>query len=207
LPGKRAKCTAYAVFEKNIHRSEAFLRIFGEERARGQPTNDEKELLRGAVVFSIGALDAFLHDLVLEIVPTFGGNRTSLKPALQEIAKGDPSLALRVALAPNGVSKTDEFREALDSWLSLKSFHGPEAVIRATGYVGSDFSWTEIDKVTASKAAERLEHFTDMRHGIVHRGKSPYIRRDQAKEVVTLTKAIAKLINTKAVTFYHEGPR
>jgi hypothetical protein len=203
MPGRRTKCGAYVVFEKNLHRSEAFLRIFGDERARGQPSNDEKELLRGAVVFAIGALDAFLHDLVLEIVPRFGGNQERLKRALQEIAKEDPSLALRVALAPDGVSRTDEFRKALDSWLSAKSFQGIDAIVRATGYVGCQFSWADIGTATQTNAPERLEHFTQMRHGMVHRGESPYIRRDQAREAVSLTRAIADAINAKAVTFYH----
>jgi len=58
----KAKQTAsLAVFEANLERSRAFLRIFDQDRKVGQPTNDEKELLRGSLVFAVGALDAYLR--------------------------------------------------------------------------------------------------------------------------------------------------
>ena len=88
----RQKCDAYKVFEKNLERSRAFLRIFDIDRTAGQPSNDEKELLRGAIVFAIGALDSFLHELVLEVVPRFGGNRPALSDALRTIGERRPQL-------------------------------------------------------------------------------------------------------------------
>ena len=54
-------------FATNIGRARAFLSIFdkpgGSARTRGRPTDNEKELLRAAVVFAVAALDAYLHDL------------------------------------------------------------------------------------------------------------------------------------------------
>src|SRR5258708_5608263 len=103
MAGKRRKTEAYKVFEANLERSRAFPRIFNNEagggRGRGKPSNDEKELLRGCLVFAVGALDAYLSDLILEIVPQFGPKSPSLSAALTQIAKSDPGLALRVTLA------------------------------------------------------------------------------------------------------------
>lgn len=201
----RTKCEAYKVFEKNLERSKAFLRIFQGPSGRGpgQPSNDEKELLRGAVVFAVGALDAFLHDLVMEVVPTFGGKKEALTEALRAITKEDPALALRVALEEKVDERRNEFRQALDSWLSKKTFQGAEAVVRAIGYVGLELSWADIDTTTQINSAAELERYTLMRHEIVHRGRRPFVRRDSAQKCINLVETIGKSINSKAVEFYN----
>jgi hypothetical protein len=199
----RQKCESYKVFEKNLERSRAFLRIFDIDRTAGQPSNDEKELLRGAIVFAIGALDAFLHELVLEVVPTFGGNTSALADALRAIAKEDPALSLRLALAPDGSSKQEEFRQALDDWLEKKSFHGVRMVANAMTYVGFDLLITDFDQHTHVNTAERLEHYTQMRHNIVHRGARPAVVRDNAQECVDVIAAMVFAINAKAIELYN----
>ena len=207
MAGHRRKCDSFLVFEKNIDRSMAFLRVFdyyGEGRPRGAPSNDEKELLRGSVVLAVGALDAFLHDLILEIVPRFG-TAAALSEALKQIARDDPSLALRVALARTEQDRVGEFRQALDSWLSSKSFQGPEAVTRAASYVGIGLAWPEIDAQVQMKAAGRLKAYTEMRHHIVHRGERPAIRRENAQEAIDLVDGIAKLINKGVVQLYNHS--
>jgi hypothetical protein len=200
--------SALGVFRRNIDRSRAFLRIFDGPTGRGpgQPSNDEKELLRGSVVFAVGALDAYFHDLVLEIVPKFGGDREGLKEPLKAIAKEDPSLALRVALAPSDASHADEFRTALDEWLEAKSFQGPEAVMRAAGYIGCALTWPALDEATGLDTAERLDHFTKMRHDIVHRGQRPYIGRAQAHQSVDLVDAVAQHVDGTVVRVYYTPP-
>jgi hypothetical protein len=207
MPGHRRKCDSFLVFEKNIDRSMAFLRVFdyyGEGRPRGAPSNDEKELLRGSVVLAVGALDAFLHDLILEVVPRFG-TAVALSEALKQIAKDDPSLALRVALARTEEDRVGEFRLALDSWLSSKSFQGPEAVTRAASYVGIGLAWPELDAQVGVKAAARLTAYTQMRHHIVHRGEHPAIRRENAQEAIDLVDGIAKIINKGVVQLYNQA--
>lgn len=199
----RQKCDAYKVFEKNLERSRAFLRLFDVDRTAGQPSNDAKELLRGAIVFAIGALDAFLHELVLEVVPKFGGNRQALTDALRAIAKDDPGLSLRLALAPDGASKEDEFRVALDDWLERKSFQGVARVANALTYVGVSLGIGDFDQHTGVNTAERLEHYTDLRHRIVHRGAKPAVVRNNAQQCVDLIARMAKAINAEAVAFYN----
>ena len=133
----RRKCDSYEVVETNLARSQAYVRIFDVDRTGGRPTTDEQELLRGAVVFSIGALDAFLHELALEIVPQFRGNRSVLNEALRAIAKDDLSLPLRMVLSPNGDQRVEAFRATLDDWRERKSFQGAARVANALTDVGS----------------------------------------------------------------------
>lgn len=204
MPGQRQKCDAYKVFEANAERAHAFVRLFDVDRTRGRPSRDENELLRGSVVFAIGALDAFLHDLVLEIVPRFGGDRVAVRDALRVIGKDDPGLALRMQLAPDTASRTDEFRSALEDWLETKSFQGPKRVAAALEYVGSSLTWDDLRTTAGAKAPARLEHFTNMRHDIVHRGRSPRIIRGGTQECIDLVSALAAAINADVVKYYRD---
>jgi hypothetical protein len=125
LPKRTDSCR---VFEANLERSRAFLRIFDKDRKPGQPTSDEKELLRGSLVFAVGAIDAYLSDLILEVVPKYAPDSKHLAEALKSIARSDPGLSLRVALAPTRADGVGHFRTALQDWIATKSFQGPEKV-------------------------------------------------------------------------------
>lgn len=197
---KRSKCESYVVFEKNLDRSRAFIRVFGEsDRDKGAPSNDERELLRGSVVFAIGALDNFMHELILELVPQFGGSRGAMKEPLKKIAREDPALALRVALAASVDDGQREFKDALDSWLESQSFHGVEKVVSAVGFVG-----LKLDEGGLRQDwRQRFEHYTGMRHRIVHRGERPSVKRDNANECADLVESIGAAVNRDAVRFYH----
>jgi len=200
------KTVAYKTFHTNIERSRAFLRIFDKEpdggRKQGQPTRDEKELLRGSLVFAVGALDAYLHDLILEIVPTYAPRSEKLTTALRGIAKSDPSLSLRLALAPSDRDRQQQFRDALSEWLEDKSFQGPEKVSNALSYVGCTLTWPDFDKKTMKSTASELDRITTERHAIVHRGELPYVRRPSAGETINLVDEIAKLIDREVCTLY-----
>lgn len=202
----RLKCDSYKAFETNLGRSRAFLRLFDVDRRAGQPSNDEKELLRGAIVFAIGAFDAFLHELVLEIVPQFGGNRSALAGALREIARDDPGLSLRISLAvAEGADLETEFRDALDTWLEKKSFQGVGRVSNALSYVGVGLSIADFDQYTGVNTAAQLQRFTDMRHQIVHRGARPATTRGSAQDCVNLIATMAEAVNREAVAFYNSS--
>lgn len=195
----KRKCESFVVFEKNLKRSRAFITIFGEEnRPAGAPSNDERELLRGALVFAIGALDNFIHELILEIVPKFGGDKGAMKQPLAAIAKSDPSLALRVALATADDAE-QEFRDALDTWLEAQSFHGVAKILSALAYVGIKLNESNLP----IDWKKQLEDFTAERHQIVHRGSTKVIKRDEAKACADLVESIAKAINADAVKYYH----
>jgi hypothetical protein len=198
---KKRKCESFAVFETNVDRSRAFIRVFDgrhRSRSRGRPTNDEAELLRGALVFAVGALDNFMHELILELVPKFGGDGEAMRRPLVEISKDDPSLPLRVALA--GPAKAEkEFKAALDNWLESKSFHGVEKIVAGLRYVGVQMDESNLPP----DWRKSLNAFTDQRHKIVHRGIKPAVTRDKAQACTDLIEAIASAINRVAVKLHH----
>lgn len=194
---------AHLVFLANVRRPQAFLRIFdrpgGKARGRGRPTDNEKELLRATVVFAVAALDAYLHDLVLEEVPKRNVYNEEMADAFRSIAKDDPTLALRVALAENKTARQKEFREALGGWLALKSFQGPEAVVRALGYLGHRTTVAALEPDIGNQWARRLTEWTKMRHGMVHRAETPYIRRTDAEACVQLVVRIVEVTDSIVV--------
>ncbi len=55
MPGQTSSVPPTSVFRNNLARAHAFLPLFDETGGVGQPSNDRKELLRGAVVFAVGA--------------------------------------------------------------------------------------------------------------------------------------------------------
>jgi hypothetical protein len=190
-------------FGVNMQRAEAFLGIFdkpgGVPRTKGQPSNNEKELLRATVVFAVAALDAYLHDLVLEEATRQGVRSDGLAEALRTIAKEDPSLALRVAMADSKADRHTEFRAALGSWLSTKSFQGPEAVFRALGYIGKLTSQDALNARIRVNWAQELRVWTEMRHQLVHRAGKVYVKREKAGHCVQLIWLIEAAVESIAV--------
>jgi hypothetical protein len=161
------------------------------------------ELLRGSLVFAVGALDAYLSDLILEVVPAYGPKSSHIADALKAIAKADPGLSLRIALAPSPADSREEFRVALAEWLATKSFHGPEKVTQALGYLDCTLPWSALDKATGRDAAKELTKITSDRHAIVHEGKKPYIKRELAEQANTLVAAIAGHIDVEICKLYY----
>lgn len=198
--GSKRKCESYKVFEKNINRAEAFTRAFTAERSPGRPHGDDVELLRGAVVFAVGALDNFMSELVLELVPQFGGDNSAMRGPLADIAKKDPSLALRVAIR-HGSDAQDEFRRALSDWLETKSFHGPAKVENALGYIGVAIE----NESLPDNWKARLDAYTIRRHRIVHRGDDTTIKWQYAVDCTSLVADIGKAVNGAAVKRYNEA--
>lgn len=200
------KTDAFKVFEANMERSRAFLRIFDKEpdggRKAGHPSGDEKELLRGSLVFAVGALDAYLSDLILEIVPAHAPRSKELKAALAAISKSAPGLALQLVVETSGESRLSAFREALADWLESKSFQGPDKVVNALSYVGCVIPWKDFDDETTKNTAKELEKITKERHDIVHRGQKPYIRRSHAQDNLDLVTCIAMVIDRKVIGVY-----
>ena len=202
MPGRR-KCDAYKIFDTNIGRARAFLRLFDEDRRQGRPSADETELLRASVVFAVGTLDSMLHDLILEIIPKFGGNSEALREPLRSLSKDDSSLALRLFLTPQTEDREKVIRSALDTWLGRQSFQGPKRLNDALSYIGASFTLEQLESQAEEKPAARLDHFTKLRHSMVHRGAKPRITREAAGECVDLVSRIARKVNEDVLHFYN----
>lgn len=196
MPRQRTATHTYDAFKKNLARSEAFLTMFDEGNSGpGRPTNQRRQLLAASLVFAIGALDAYLHDLLLEVVPLDGGDRSNMASTLQAIAKDDPSLALRISLAPTASDRREEFREALEAQLDKKTYHGVKRVKEAMNLIGCKINYP-LAFPQGWEAA--LERHTDNRHKVVHRGIPPAVnRRKEASEPYELVKVIVSVIDAE----------
>lgn len=86
---------SWRVSGRNLNRARILLEFYDNDtRGRSGATAAASELLRSAVVFAVGALDAYLHDLILEIIPRHTSTPSpAMQDGLREIAKKDPSLA------------------------------------------------------------------------------------------------------------------
>lgn len=207
---QKEKTGAYKVLEITLDRAEAFLRIFGDGRSVGKPSADDVELLRGAVVFAVGALDAFLRDVVVEIVPAFAPATPALGDALTKIAKDKPGLALEVAFASAKSPSAAQacFGKALDDYLSTQSFQGAAAVIRALGYLGIEIGDGKLDGFVDRRGfAKDLARYTTMRHGMVHRGETPKLKRDEVKACIDLVRTIGTRVNQEVVTRFYRAAK
>jgi hypothetical protein len=193
---------AFGVFKNNVERSRAFLRIFAKDRGRGGPNSDDRELLRGCLVFAVGALDAYLSDVILEIVPVFGSTSEHMKKALKEIGRDDPGLALRVSISKTAAEGREQFRAALSEWLDGKSFQGVEKVSNAINYLGCTMKLDDIQALHGKKTTTELTRITKDRHRIVHSGTKIQVTQPKTEEAITLVLEIAKAIDSKVAATY-----
>jgi hypothetical protein len=133
------------------------------------------------------------------IVPAFGGSKEAMKAPLTAIAKGDPALALRVALTATPVEAQEDFRQALDGWLESQTFHGVAKILSGAAFVGITFDESKL----SADWRKSLETYTGLRHKIVHRGDTSMVKRDGANACIDLIERIAATINAEAVKHYH----
>lgn len=220
------RTAAHVVLEKNLDRTRAFTRIFfagstkpgpGQKRGPGKPSEEEKELLRAAVIFSIGALDAYLSEAAAEVlvaqleaadtVPTTGA-RTLLKRVAREM----DTLALELALTTDRDRRRAVARQALlDHLTSSVSNHGTKAVaatLERMGEARPGGVWDALDlslskwphlATSGRKSAAILDHWTDNRHKVVHEGKAVAVNGDHARELIDFIAALCAEVDRVAV--------
>lgn len=211
---------AAKVLNKNLDRSRAFTKMFfaaTQKRGRGQPSQEENELKRAAVIFSIGALDAYLSEVSAEVLITQleranvcqNGDARQL---LRRIAKEIDTLPLELALVTDVQTRRAVARDALlDHLTSSVSNHGSTAIattLRRIGVEDIRSLWATLDDqrpywpklATASRtSAAILDHWTGVRHEIVHRGVAPRVAGQQAEELIEFVATVGKAVDSQAI--------
>jgi len=110
---------------KSLNRGDTLLDKFfdrpgGKVRSVGKPKAHEQELLRAVLVLTIGSLDAFLSELLVELLP--GMARVSPEAAVfDRVAKENPGLVLR-AMYLGGIEEA--LSEAIEAHFQAKTMHG-----------------------------------------------------------------------------------
>ena len=192
---------SYKRLRANVARGQTLLHQFfdqpgGVPRARGRPRTHELELLRSVLVLAVGALDAYLSDLVVENFPSLAGSGD--RDVFRRLEKARPGLALRLAFL-DAKQRDAELVAALDAEFSGDSMHGSKAVMRVAdwcdlGVGSSDFKSTEFPNTFAD-----LDRWTETRHRIVHRGEKARMSRKDAGDIIDLIKHIGVVLNKAAI--------
>jgi hypothetical protein len=193
---------AWMAFVVNIDRARGLIRVFERARERGRPRKDDTELPLSSIVYSIGALDAYLHDLVLSVVTDHVPQSEELVRALKRLdAEG---LVLSMARARNVSGSRAAFKQALDDYFDDRSFMGIAGVLRALRLVGCPRTAEELAEATGhERFAVELEAFTEMRHAIVHRGEAVRMRKKRAWECVKLVEDVVTVIDAMVMARYN----
>jgi hypothetical protein len=194
--------TAHVALTKNLKRAKHFLDLHeGTQQGPGTPDAKRRELPRGAVVFAVGALDAYLSEVSAEVMLgqfekaiLSGKNRDVLK----EITRQHPTLALEAALAGDGSDRREIVRTTVtEHFYNQVSNHGAKAVAAAIERMNgsAQTAWQRTAELGEAHAAADLDDWTAKRHAIVHQGKAPKINRDPARTCVILIGRIGAAVD------------
>ena len=196
--------SAKFTFDINIERASYFLEIHaGTQPGVGAPDLARRELPRGAVVFAVGAIDAYISQVSAEVLvaqlqqPASGADqRETLKRVQAEV----PTLALEIALLPSESQRLERIESAiLDYFQNSTSSLGSKAVNAAVLRMGRKPSevWTPLSEQFTNPADE-LDRWTEVRHQIVHRGMKPRVWRPHAEKFIDLAIALVTLVDSIA---------
>src|SRR3954451_3553341 len=177
---------AYFAFAQNVGRARALSRIFdsgslkpktGDQRGRGKPSDEERELLRATVIFSIGALDAYLSDVAAEVLVGQLENArlptSDARNVLQRVQKEIPTLSLELALTSDADERRQLAQQAITDHLANRvSNHGAAGVASTLGRLGATIDWEAVSLGAKSKlrtsprqsSAAVLDRWTERRH-------------------------------------------
>lgn len=196
---------ALSAAKANILRAEYFLDLHeGTQVGPGTPNLKRRELPRGAVVFAIGALDAYLSEVAAEVMIAQFQNGQATGDSMKVLAtvqREFPSMALRLAVAGPDVDRAEVLRSAIVAHFHEDvSNHGAKAVASTVQRMGasSNALWSAVQAAGQEDPQQGLDEWTGKRHRIVHQGEAVPINRDPARECVGLVSAICSAVDSQA---------
>jgi hypothetical protein len=196
---------AYKRLLKNLTRGEVLLNQFfdrpgGKPRQPGQPKSHEQELLRSVLVLTVGALDAFLSDLLIEFLPKLAA-QGSADRVFDRLGRENPGLVIR-ALFIGGDEVQTALTSAIEAEFEAKVMHGAKAVRQVADWCALGLGNHDFDTTAYPDALSTLDSWTLKRHRIVHRGELVKMKREDAATILGLVKDVGKTLNDRAVATY-----
>jgi len=202
MPPSKKLTESYKRLRTNLNRGETLLVEFfdkpgGKVRRVGQPKSHEQELLRAVLVLTVGALDAFLSELLIELLPRIAAASPDAA-VFDRIAKDNPGLILR-ALYLGSPERDAALAEAIEAHFQAKTMHGAKAVRQVSDWCALDLADKAFNSAKTPSALPDLDDWTDKRHRIVHRGELVKLTRTNAGGLIELVEAVGKTLNDRAI--------
>ena len=210
-------------FSKTIERAENLLSLHRQAYKRGRPPTDwTVDVLRSAVVFAVAALDAYMHDKIVETIPLIIKHGTQGIPGkfvdiLKEQVKYEGLLSIMFRSRPQ-----DHLVTAIRKSYEKRTLQDPADIENAIKIIGVDDLWFSMSvqlkkrkgksrKINKSGAKIFLEKYVLRRHHIVHEGDryTSKIHKDKLrdikrefvvnciKDIKAFVKALNKIIDQK----------
>ncbi len=152
------------------------------------------------LVLSVGALDAFLSELVIELMPRLAA-AGSAESIFTLIMRDNSGLILQaVYLSPDDLQAA--LADAIEGHFQAKVMHGSKAVRQAWDWCNLRMSNNDFNTAEFPDALGSLDEWTEKRHKIVHRGELVRMRRDEAGDVIKLIRSVGKTLNDRAIALH-----
>ena len=168
--------TPYETFEKTMRRVEGLLILHPELHGiRGRPAQHVSDVLRGALVLAVGALDALVLESVVEAVPA-AARDGRLGSNVPKWIKEDPEAFLAALVEDDPVEALAVLCRAKLGALTFQRSAMIEGVMHDV--LGCGPPWDEAAEILskdgeewdAEQVKERLDEFVTRRHRIAHSG-------------------------------------
>lgn len=177
---------AIELFQLNIQRAEKLLDIHKKAHAKGRPTSGDEadDLLRAVVVFSISALDAYLHMRVAQVVNEIIYKKKRIpeksigyiEKTIKEEDRSRELLKIAISLHPN-----QKIIQLLKKSLAVVTFQKSEQIQKAFAIMDVKNPWKRLDKFLIPKKGRRkkgkrqscrtfFDEISNRRDDIVHEG-------------------------------------
>jgi hypothetical protein len=202
MPGRSKYTKSFKRLRRNLNRGRTLLDKFfdnpgGSRRGSGQPAAHEQELLRSVLVLGVGALDAFLSELVVELMPKLAVTGKA-HTIFDRLMKDNAGLVLQAVYT--GRDDLDAaLSSAVESQFQSSVMHGSKAVRQVYDWCVLELGHGDFDTDRFPQAMKLLDEWTDKRHRIVHRGELVRMRRQDATDVLDLVESIGKTLNNRAL--------
>lgn len=181
---------ALVVCKKNFKRATSFLAIHkvASGPKAGAPIHAVRELPRAALIYGVGAVDAFLSDFSAEMLVAqleFAISGAETREVLKRLQGEFPTAALEIAVLRDQIDRKRRLQEIIAEYFHTKvSHHGSKAVSQSLVRLGSrpEKFWEGLleDWRDKDSPSRYLDNWTTLRHEIVHQGKAPSVRRPDA---------------------------
>lgn len=197
-PGARLPGRAKRVFARTLERVDELVALHPTlHGTQGRPRQAVADVLRGALVLSLAALDALVVDTLLEAIPILAKKRDALGPTVAKwvdenpkklvdcFSAADPSQALADLCGDEIGRLTFQRAAAIEGILRDVALCPSPWAKAAAELTAGGATWTDEDVV------KRLDEYVERRNRIVHGGDLTGTGTTRAIQLPYVTSALA----------------